>query len=110
MHARSSEKPPSANSGTLRAAGATIDPYYDQARLVWNAAHDRRPALIIRCAWAATSGPVDQGAGRTPLAEDHRGQREAPASVMFWLNEPTNATDRYAPPSAASTPDATTAT
>jgi hypothetical protein len=30
-------------------------------------------------------------------------------SVMFWLNDPTNATDRYAPPSAASIPDVVTA-
>jgi len=40
--------------GTLR--GQLIrpaDPGYDQARAVWNAAHDRRPALIIRCAGTA---------------------------------------------------------
>jgi FAD/FMN-containing dehydrogenase len=43
--------------GTLR--GRLVrpsDPDYDQARTVWNAAHDRRPALIIRC--AGTAGVV----------------------------------------------------
>ena len=41
--------------GTLR--GRLVrpsDPHYDEARAVWNAAHDLEPALIIQCA-----GPAD---------------------------------------------------
>ncbi|GGX97000.1 FAD-binding oxidoreductase [Streptomyces anandii] len=29
------------------------DPAYDQARAVWNAAHDKHPALVVRCAGTA---------------------------------------------------------
>jgi FAD/FMN-containing dehydrogenase len=36
--------------GQLVAPG---DPDYDEARAIWNAAHDRRPALIARCTGAA---------------------------------------------------------
>ena len=31
------------------------DDGYDEARLVWNGLHDRHPALVARCASAATT-------------------------------------------------------
>lgn len=34
------------------------DPSYDDARSIWNAAHDKKPALIVRCkGWPTSSGP-----------------------------------------------------
>jgi len=40
--------------GTLRGQMVRpTDPDYDQARAVWNAAHDRHPALVLRCAGTA---------------------------------------------------------
>ncbi|GGW70460.1 FAD-linked oxidase [Streptomyces lucensis JCM 4490] len=36
--------------GTVVRAG---DPGYDRARAVWNAAHDKHPALVVRCAGTA---------------------------------------------------------
>ena len=75
--------------GTLR--GRLVrpsDPDYDQARLVWNAAHDRRPALIIRCAGTADvmrrwNSRAAKGSSR-PSAAARTASPDSPPATAGW--------------------------
>src|SRR4051812_12063175 len=55
------------------------DPTYDEARSIWNAAHDKKPALIVRCRGVADVIRRVQFAGSTRTT--YRGRGVALAAV-----------------------------
>ena len=73
--------PKSTFSGELIRPG---DPAYDQARRVWNAAFDRRPACIVRCASSQDVVSAIEYARRAGLAVAVRGGGHHFAGLAVW--------------------------
>src|SRR5581483_7039963 len=76
--------------GSVLSAG---DAGYDEARQIWNAMIDRRPALIVRCAEAADVPPAIDFADMKKVQVDAAKKRASvePGATLADLDEATQA-------------------